>query len=429
VASGQSTDEDFAVYKEHPRLLLTPQRLKLLRREKERSSARWQQFDTLMRGKAQMPEPALADALYFQVSGDQEAGRRAVRWALGSSTDLRQLAIVYDWCDTLLSPADREALRKKISAALRLDPQNAPMPAARSYAFGVIAVADDLPDAAKRLGQLVNTWWRGKAAAELKTGAQAPLDADLYPLYELLHVIRDNTGVDLRQDAPYYFKDLPAAELLSYYPAVYPAAENEFRIPAFTGKGEPDLKVATMSRVAELAMVAYDTNATDSQFIQGWVLHDRFILHSALGAPYEFLWANPYQPGLSFYHLPLSIHDARHGRMFIRSSWDDDATWLGYINGELQVFQDGKIRQVSVQSQSKMITIGSSGVLTGKPEMRIPLTEDGPSSVYIVGLKPSHLYAIEPDDEEMDEVSTDRWGNLGLSFTRKDARTVRIAER
>ena len=33
------------------------------------------------------------------------------------------------------------------------------------------------------------------------------------------------------------------------------------------------------------------------------------MLRGALGAPYEFLWANPYQPGLSFEHVPLVFHD------------------------------------------------------------------------------------------------------------------------
>ena len=47
-AAGQTTDEDFHVYKDHPRLILTAQRLKLLRRERERQSPRWQQFDALM---------------------------------------------------------------------------------------------------------------------------------------------------------------------------------------------------------------------------------------------------------------------------------------------------------------------------------------------------------------------------------------------
>ena len=38
-------EEDFQVYTEHPRLFLPSRRLKLLKRERERTSIRWQQFE------------------------------------------------------------------------------------------------------------------------------------------------------------------------------------------------------------------------------------------------------------------------------------------------------------------------------------------------------------------------------------------------
>ena len=118
---------------------------------------------------------------------------------------------------------------------------------------------------------------------------------------------------------------------MSYYPATFPAPEGEYRIPATKGGGEPDVRRATMSRAAELAMVPYDTNAPESQILQGWLMHDNFMLRSTLGAPYEFLWANPYHPGLSYYLAPLVFHDELFGRLFIRSSWDESARWLGYL--------------------------------------------------------------------------------------------------
>ena len=61
------------------------------------------------------------------------------------------------------------------------------------------------------------------------------------------------------------------------------------------------------------------------------------------GIPYEFLWANPYQPGLSYYHLPLSMHHADSGRLALRSSWEDDATWFHYSQGKVQFFEEGII--------------------------------------------------------------------------------------
>ena len=38
-------------------------------------------------------------------------------------------------------------------------------------------------------------------------------------------------------------------------------------------------------------------------------MHDHFLMRGPFGSPYEFLWANPYQPGLSYYHVPLVLHD------------------------------------------------------------------------------------------------------------------------
>ena len=63
-----------------------------------------------------------------------------------------------------------------------------------------------------------------------------------------------------------------------------------------------------------MSLVAYDNNVVESQFIQGWVGNDAFQLRGTYGSPYEFLWANPYQPGLSYHHMPLRLHDNRAGR-------------------------------------------------------------------------------------------------------------------
>src|SRR5205823_6767151 len=93
---------------------LRPQRLRLLQRERDRRTTRWQQFETLMAGKAPMPETGFAQALYYQIGGDAEAGKQAVRWALGPGSDLRQLALVFDWCQGVLTEAQSKALAAKM---------------------------------------------------------------------------------------------------------------------------------------------------------------------------------------------------------------------------------------------------------------------------------------------------------------------------
>ena len=98
----------------------------------------------------------------------------------------------------------------------------------------------------------------------------------------MLHAVRDNLNIDLRESAPEYFKALPIYDLVSYYPATFPAPEGEYRIPASKGGGEPDVRRAIMSRAAELAMVPFDTNAPSSQILQGWLMHERACKRDAL---------------------------------------------------------------------------------------------------------------------------------------------------
>ena len=61
-----------------------------------------------------LPEPGFPLALYYAVSDDNAVGKRAVDWALGKADDLRQLALVYDWCQPILSPEQSAALAAKI---------------------------------------------------------------------------------------------------------------------------------------------------------------------------------------------------------------------------------------------------------------------------------------------------------------------------
>jgi len=429
VANAQSAaePEDLKVYTEHPRLLLKPQRLKLLRRERERKSTRWQQFELLVQGKVAMPEPAFADALMYQIGGDEAVGKRAVSWA-ATGADLRQLALVFDWCQPLLSDAQKAALAKKLQSGIAAT--GADIPTVRSRAFAAIALADyNGYDAQEPIGNIVRNWWRGQLASRLKTGSRVLANAEIYAMFELMHVLRDNLNLDLSDDAPGYFKELPSDQLLGYYPAIYPAAENEYHIPAFTGKGEPDLKVAAMSRAAELSMVAYDSNAVESQFLQGWLIHDQFILRGPLGVPYEFLWANPYQPGLSYFHMPLLIHDTRTGRLYIRSSWEDDATWLGYWDRQAQLFDKGHVQPIAFQAQKGPLVLGEIALLGGHPKMQFKVAGDGPVLFFIVGLKPKQTYSVEVDDEELAEHDTDAGGILTIDFKRKDTVGVRLAER
>ena len=161
---------NIGVYTEHPRLILTAQRLRLLKRERERESQRWRQFELLVKGSANLPEPGFALALYYAVSGDAAAGKRAVEWALGKTDDLRQLALVYDWCQPVLSPQQSAALAAKDPAAAQ-KPAGDGLAARRDRILALIATADDRRTPGRSpLGSLVQEWWRAGFAPSLADG-------------------------------------------------------------------------------------------------------------------------------------------------------------------------------------------------------------------------------------------------------------------
>ena len=127
---------------------------------------------------------------------------------------------------------------------------------------------------------------------------------------------------------------------------------------------------AALARAAGLSMVAYDNNGLENQFLQGWLIQDRFLMMTSFGAPYEFLWANPYQPGLSYYQLPLVFHDPNSGALFVRSGWDEDADWFGLYAGEAELFHDGHVTVVnqgaSGSSAPKPLQLGDASVILGR---------------------------------------------------------------
>ncbi len=426
-AQSLAQDIDYQVYTEAPRLLLNQRRLKLLKRERERESIRWQQFSALMTGKARMTEPGFAQGLWGTVTGQAGPCKAAAEWASKANpavaAELRQMALVYDWCQGAAGEAQSSMLARKLVAVL--SDRTEQMSAVRSRAMAALAVADLEPQASQAyLKWAVEGWWKAKMVPRLKTGASVFLRReDLYAMAEFLHVLRDNLRADLREGAGQWFEDLGPMQMLSYYPQPWPAPENEFRVPAYVGKGDPDLREAAYSRAVELAMVAFDANALPHQFLQGWLMQDRFLMRGEFGVIYEFLWANPYQPGLSFSYMPDLFHG--HGQLLARSGWDEEAAWFGYWAGQAQAFTGGARVAVKMDGRPAPVSLGPVKVFFAASGLRLesgwlPPPEEGAKAVeevgFIVGLAPESRYDVEVDDEEMFEAKTDSGGILELKF-------------
>ena len=99
-------------------------------------------------------------------------------------------------------------------------------------------------------------------------------------------------------------------------------------------------------------------------------MNDRFLMRGAAGIPYEFLWAIPYQPGLSYHHVPLAFHDEIGGQLFVRSSWEDDAAWAGFFGGQLQVFEDGAITAIDPKQTRDPLDLQSAVVFFAREAKR-----------------------------------------------------------
>ena len=160
-------------------------------------------------------------------------------------------------------------------------------------------------------------------------------------------------------------------------------------------------------------------------YVQGWVMHDRFLLRGVFGIVYEFLWANPYQPGLSYYHLPLLFHDPRSGQLFVRSNWDDDATWFGLFQNQMQVFEDGQIHVLDRRNKREPLTLGNVTLVFSQ---RFNQSLQPSGKFFVVGLKPRTTYNLEVDYEELRERRTDAAGVLALAFPPEGKAEVRITE-
>jgi hypothetical protein len=410
-AAAQAVDS-YRVYSEPPRLLLAARHLRLLRRERERQSVRWQTLEALIAGKAALPEPGFAQALYYQTVEDKAAAARAVAWASRETADLRQLALVYDWCRAAVDDNESAAMARKLVAALGRPPATRSVSETSARVLAAIAIADTAPQVSEgELRRALGSWWQGEVVPAVGAGRDALPRPEFYALTELLHAVRDNLGVDLRQSLPEFFRQLPLVELLSYYPVPNEEAGGAYHVPA-SARMRPDFRQAMLSRAADLILVAYDPNALENQFLQGWSIDDRFLMRSAFGAPYEFLWANPYQPGLSYYDAPRFVHDRVIGRLFARSGWSDDAFWLGFFGGQLQTFTGQKPQTVALAA-AKPIELGETAIHPASERIRIG---SAARRVFVLGFEPARRYRLEAERQKPRELTADPGGILEITF-------------
>ena len=255
------------------RLLLTTRRLHRLKLDRGRHTDRWNNFEQRVKNVADSPERGFELALYSVVSDDQASCRAAIQWGLTHSSDRRQTALIADWCQRQISQADRT----KLVGAPFVAHSGRPFESARDLLFTQIVQGQASRDSVK------NQWAQLLPIIERDPRACLP---ELYALFEFLDAANKNFRVDLRQDDARLFFELPLVFMLSLAP-------NELEHPEWK------------QRIGGLMMVNLDPNLQSSSFVQGWALEDPKRVQDGEGVAYEFLWANPYLPGLGYYNMDL----------------------------------------------------------------------------------------------------------------------------
>lgn len=419
---------EYRVYNDHPRIWLDESRLVRVRRDAERNTVRWLRLKELLAQPGQLREPALAAALAYQASGDEASGRTAVGWALSAAErnfsgagDLRQGSLVFDWCQPLLSEAERAKIAAGLAAAIAAEANasESNLLRTRDALLAALAVSGTWPGAEEATGKLLNQHWKTRLVPRMEAGAAADRAEELQAALEICVAVRHNLDLDLWAESPQAFRDVAMARILSYLPANIETAEGRAHRPSVVPPGSDLEREAIVGRVAEMTLVGFDSRSRSSQFLQGWLRSDAHTLRGAYGALYEFLWLNPYLPGLSPTSGPQSAYDPARGRFFARNGWGEDGLWLGFFDGNLLRYEGGELTPVEPDNRAEAIPF--PGFAIALPEenakFQAKVLEGNPSYaqyVYLLGMDDKRRYEIKIGDNAWHEYQS-RGGVIALT--------------
>ena len=402
---------EYRVYTDHPRLFLDAGRLPRLKKETARNSLRWRTLAELAEAGAEFPEKPLLDALLFRLKGSERALESARAWSralagkgIDNAAELRLAALVYDWTHDAADPPEQKALRGALAAAMEtlLPLANLDVGLIRAGFLAAIAAAGDWEGSESALAQLLGAHWKNEVEGALARGGLVDDGAALIAVLETCHAVRYNLDIDLWERTPAAFQSLAEARLLSYYPFDIDTAEGRARRPAVFGGDEGRARAeAPLYRIAEMLLVAYEANSRAFQFIQGWIRNDSYALRLPSSALYEFVWVNPYLPGLPPQSAPLLVHDKVRGRLFARSGWDDGGMWMGYMGGRLEIAAEGRAEAVSAADRQAPLRFPGAAVVPLRVPAKLTLEPvEGRGSaqtdgvIYWIGLNPGETYAV-----------------------------------
>lgn len=419
---------EYRVYNDHPRIWLDESRLVRVKRDVERDTPRWARLRELLAQPEQLQEPAFAQALAYQAGGDEPFGRAAVEWALaaaernfGEAGDLRQGSLVFDWCQPLLSEEERSKIVAGLAAAITTETNasGTTLLRTRDALLASIAVSGIWPGAEEATGKLLNQKWKTELSPQMEAGNAADRADELQAALEICLAVRHNLDRDLWSESPQPFRDVAMARIFSYLPDDLETKEGRVHRPSVVPVGSDPETEAIVGRVAEMTLVAFDSRSRSSQFLQGWLRSDAHTLRGGYGAPYEFLWLNPYLPGLSPASGPQSAYDPVRKRFFARSGWSKDSQWLGFLDGALLRYEDGMLTPVEPDNRAEAISFPGFAIALPAENAKFQAKVlDGNQSygqhVYLLGMDDRRRYEIKIGEADWNEYQS-RGGVIALT--------------
>ena len=426
---------EYRVYTNHPRLFLDEGRLKRVTRDVERQTPRWNRLAALLENPAAPAEPGFALALAYKASGEPVYGKAALGWARSHASEgfaeagsLRQAALAFDWCYDLLDEEGKSelvaAMSEAASTAAQLSGRD--LSGVRDGLFAAIALAGDWPGSETVIGAFLGRQWPEDVLPLLEAGQLGDRNDELIALLEISHAVGPNLDKDLWEDSPQAFRSLPLTRILAASGRKLETAEGAVREPWLASPlaGDALEREAVLARVADLLLVGYDGAQREFQFLQGWLRNDSFTLTGPFGTPYEFLWLNPYLPGLTPTSGPRIAFDPVRGRLFARESWDDGAPRLFAAGGRTTIDAGSGPREINAASQQEPIEFAGATVIfpevPGKLKAQVqPAPHQAIPDLYFIGLAPGRNYEIRVGKSDWLEFQA---GPGGILRVRSDPR-------
>ena len=124
---------------------------------------------------------------------------------------------------------------------------------------------------------------RWSPALTRRPAAWSPRD-DAYALLELLHAVRDNTNLDLRESVPRLLQGLSHRTPDELLPGrLSRRRRTTIYIGATRKTGEPDLQAGGAFPRGRAGHGGLRRQCAESQVLQGWLMHDHFMLRGTFG--------------------------------------------------------------------------------------------------------------------------------------------------